>query len=100
LVGKKPKPPLFRDNRRAKRRPVHHPAWAQLDSNRRPIECVVKDMSDTGARLSIMASIAPLPEQFTLWLDKNGKVKRSCEIVWRRADYVGVRFAGRDRKSQ
>jgi hypothetical protein len=59
---------------------------------------MIRDMSDTGARLmitSLTPSIKALPQRFTLWLDKNGKVKRECEIVWTHADYVGVRFVAR-----
>lgn len=76
---------------------THYSAWVLLGSGRQPVECVIRDMSDTGARLEI-ASFGPLPQSFTLWLDRDGKVQRTCEIVWRRAYYVGVRFAARDRK--
>jgi hypothetical protein len=95
LVGKTPP---FRDARKAKRHKVHHPAWVLLDSRRAPIECVIKDMSDSGARLELASLIRSVPLRFTLWLDKNGKVQRSCEVVWRRAYSVGVRFEARDRK--
>jgi hypothetical protein len=91
LIQKKSKPPAFRDNRRSKRRLVHYPAWVQLDTTQRPVECVIKDMSDAGARLSF-AWIGSLPELFTLWLDERGKVRRACEIVWWSEHYVGVRF--------
>jgi outer membrane lipoprotein-sorting protein len=50
-------------------------------------------MSDTGARLAFSTKIKALPHRFTLWLDKNGKVQRQCEMVWTKGSYVGVRFA-------
>lgn len=92
-MGKLPILPPFRDARRAKRQKVHYPAWIQVDSSRTPIECLIKDMSDSGARLELPPLIRSLPFRFALWLDKNGKVQRSCEVVWRRAYSVGVRFA-------
>jgi hypothetical protein len=100
MVGKKPMSPPFRDARKAKRRKVHHAAWVPLDPGRQPVECVIRDMSDSGARLELSSPIRSLPLRFTLWLDKNGKVQRPCEIAWRRAYSVGVSFAARDRKSQ
>lgn len=95
MVDKKPMLPLFRDNRKATRRLINYSAWVQVDSGRKPIECLIRDMSDTGACLELTPLIGPLPQTFRLWLDKNGNVQRTCEIVWRRAYYVGVRFASR-----
>lgn len=89
-------PPPFRDSRKAKRRKINYPAWVLLKSSREPFECVIRDMSDTGAHLVITSLITSLPPRLTLWLDRSGKVQRACEIVWRRADHVGVRFALRD----
>jgi PilZ domain len=95
LVAKRPMKPLFRDSRREKRRLIDYPAWLLLGCSRQPVECTIRDMSDTGARLTITSRIEALPHRFTLLLDKNGKVPRECEIVWVKAGYVGVRFARR-----
>lgn len=85
--------PLFRDSRKAKRRVIDYPAWLLLDTSRQPVECIIRDMSDTGARIAIISPIKALPHRFMLWLDEKGKVQRECEIVWMKAGYVGVRFA-------
>jgi len=90
-----PMTPAFRDSRKAKRRLINYRAWLPLDPRRQPLECRIEDMSDTGARIAIPSSIKALPQEFTLWLDKNGKVQRECEIVWRNAGYVGARFGAR-----
>jgi hypothetical protein len=90
--------PLFHDSRKSKRRLIDYRGWLQLATRRQPVECMIRDMSDTGACLLITSftfSIEALPRRFKLWLDKNGKVKRECEVVWSRADYVGVRFVAR-----
>ena len=86
---RKSEPP---DKRRMKRRPVHYPAWIAFDSNRQIVSCVIRDMSDGGARLMITFPIRLVPETFQLWLDKDGKVQRECEVVWTHPPYVGVRF--------
>ena len=52
-------------------------------------------MSDAGARIAFSFSIKALPNRFTLWLDKNGKVQRECKVMWAQAGQVGVRFEGR-----
>lgn len=96
LVRKLPILPPFREARRAKREKVHYSAWVQVDSSRAPIECLIKDMSDSGARLELPPVIRSLPFRFALWLDREGKVQRTCEVVWRRAYSVGVRFAARN----
>jgi len=50
---------------------------------------MVSDISQTGARILIDASVN-LPPEFTLLLSQN--VKRQCKIVWRSEKQVGVRF--------
>ena len=54
-------------------------------------ECIVHNLSDTGAHLQITG---PLPRTFNLVIDGDG-VSRSCCVVWRNASRVGVRFEGR-----
>lgn len=53
------------------------------------LDCVVSDISQTGAKI-IVDSAAQLPAEFTLLLSHN--VKRQCEVVWRSDKQVGVRF--------
>jgi hypothetical protein len=56
--------------------------------------CVIWDMSDGGARLTVARPIATLPHTFTLALaaTRNGSIKRKCEVVWTDARYIGVKF--------
>jgi hypothetical protein len=53
--------------------------------------CVMLDVSATGARLRIQTTSA-VPDEFTLVLSKGGRVRRRCQIVWRREDIMGIRF--------
>jgi PilZ domain len=56
------------------------------------VHCVVWDMSDGGARLAVAHPLTSLPRTFTLVLDKDGSIRRNCEVVWTDARYVGVKF--------
>ena len=52
-------------------------------------ECVIRNMSDLGALL--MINPIGIPDEFTLVV-KPEMVKRACQIAWRSADKIGVRF--------
>ena len=52
--------------------------------------CMVKDLSEEGARLQI-ASPDPVPDTFELLVDLDG-LEFECEVVWRSEKQVGVRF--------
>jgi hypothetical protein len=53
------------------------------------IDCVVLDVSGSGARLR-PSDVLSCPEQFRLtWLEEE---PRLCEVVWRDSTYIGVRF--------
>jgi PilZ domain-containing protein len=54
------------------------------------IDCVIRNMSKTGACLQV-ESPARIPTDFTL-LIKPELLKRNCQIAWRSADRIGVRF--------
>ena len=53
------------------------------------IECVVLDISETGARLR-PTDVKSVPEKFRL-RGPDG-TKRLCEVVWRDSQKIGVRF--------
>jgi hypothetical protein len=54
-------------------------------------ECVVRDISVEGAKF-VHKITDELPGELILALSKDGHVRRSCELVWRKDDQVGVRF--------
>ena len=54
------------------------------------IDCVIRNISETGAALEIATPVG-IPDNFTL-LIKPGRIKRSCRVVWRSADRIGVQF--------
>jgi mitochondrial fission protein ELM1 len=53
------------------------------------VDCIVSDISQTGAKILIDPSVQ-LPQEFTLLLSQN--VKRHCKVIWRNEKQIGVRF--------
>lgn len=49
------------------------------------------DVSEAGAKLKLDNAVS-LPDRFNLTLSQKGEVRRSCKLVWRTDDAVGVRF--------
>lgn len=80
------------NKRIAQRRLVGYRAHLKLSGEEKPIECVVRDISHTGARI-IVTSRPDLPETFSLLLSQN--VTRECRVVWRKEKQLGVHFGDR-----
>jgi hypothetical protein len=53
--------------------------------------CFMMNVSASGAKLVIEAGIN-VPDWFFLALARNAGVRRECEVVWRTATSIGVRF--------
>ena len=54
------------------------------------IECLVRDMSATGARLKVDGSVAA-PDTFELLIPLDG-LEANCQVVWRSGVDVGIKF--------
>jgi hypothetical protein len=54
------------------------------------IDCIIRNLSETGAGLAVESPVG-VPEQFVLII-KPEPVKRNCQIAWRSAKRIGVRF--------
>ena len=53
----------------------------------------IADISNGGARLRpLMCTPKAVPETFTLMLSACGRVRRSCTVMWRTDDELGVKF--------
>lgn len=78
-------------NRRSEpRRRVARSATISAHDAPSPVPCVVLDISRGGARLDVHHS-ANIPQRFRLVIDLEG-TERTCEVVWRRENSVGVKF--------
>jgi hypothetical protein len=55
------------------------------------IDCTVRNISSSGARLDIVNPIISLPEAFTLIIETNQFIRR-CHPVWSNDRRIGVAF--------
>src|SRR5690348_12658159 len=77
-----------------RRAPRQHVWWKGLihdDQGSIIATCFMADVSASGAKLMIEAGIK-VPDRFVLALARNAGVRRQCEVVWRAATSIGVRF--------
>ncbi|MBI2719136.1 MAG: PilZ domain-containing protein [Rhizobiales bacterium] len=61
------------------------------------VDCAVRDLSDTGARLQCGDQSA-IPHEFHLVTPADGKM-RDARVIWRRGGELGVAFSGAVRKA-
>jgi PilZ domain-containing protein len=54
-------------------------------------DCLVRDISDTGARLELSENVV-IPYEIDLHIPKKGETYRAC-VQWRHGDGVGIAFA-------
>ena len=72
-------------------------ALIEFNKGASKIDCVVKNISDTGAKLEVTSAVS-LPIEFSLDIPHRGKRHRA-KLMWREKDAVGVHFVpldGRD----
>lgn len=81
------------DRATSQRQPRHRVLKAGLacfNGRHVTVPCVVRDMSAGGARLSISGSVG-VPDTFELYVELDASWA-GCEVTWRRAGNIGVRF--------
>jgi hypothetical protein len=77
------------ERRRIQRTIVFKAATLML-ANHSILPCVVRDLSNHGARLQL-SSTAGLPDEFDLTFD-TGRTLRKCRVAWQTLTNVGVSF--------
>jgi hypothetical protein len=70
---------------------THNSSWVAFVDGVRALPCVIHNVSDIGACLTIQSPSAELPETFDLAMH-SGQALCRCRVVWRRKDRVGVEF--------
>jgi hypothetical protein len=85
--------PAQADRRRSDRKRVMREAVLLTEDAEIIAECMLEDLSASGARLRAPARVGLSPK-FLLW-DGIAKNLCACELVWRTANCVGVRVLTR-----
>ncbi len=83
------------DGRMSPRRRVLKAGIAASNDRHLTTPCTVRDLSATGARLRVEGS-RTVPDTFELIIELDG-LEANCQVVWRKANEVGVRFVGAPR---
>jgi hypothetical protein len=85
---------MFRakDNKkRDVRKSIQQAAWIVLDGGFAARACTVVDLSTTGAKLRVSDPDA-VHTKLRLVFSRDGRKGRTCEVVWRRGNIMGVKF--------
>ena len=77
--------------KREVRKSLRQPGWITLEGGFATRQCIVEDLSTTGAKVTIDDPIV-LPDSFRLAFARDARTGRNCEVVWRRGESVGVKF--------
>jgi two-component system cell cycle response regulator len=80
------------DKRRTRRQRVLKEGRIITLANQSIVNCVVRDLSDTGARLKCGDQVA-VPTEFRLQVGHERTV-RPARAVWRRGNEIGIVFTG------
>jgi PilZ domain len=83
-------PPPLNEQRCCRRQRVLKAGKIAFHDDRADLDCVVRDLSETGAGL-IVDDASAIPECFNLTIQSNS-ITRSCRIVWRAENRIGVSF--------
>ena len=84
---------MLRDRRKNFRVEWNSPGTIYSREGGSGYHCIVKDLSNGGVKISGVA-VAEVPDQFTLHIAGDSKT-RECEVLWRKADSLGVKFTDR-----
>ena len=76
------------ETRIATRYRVNKPA--KIDHGGDKINCIIRDLSATGAALEI-SGIVRVPQNFTLIIPED-RLRLPCQVVWRKEFRIGVAF--------
>lgn len=78
------------DKRRTPRKRMLKGATIAFNNRSSTQSCMVRDISDTGARLRVGPGQA-VPAHFDLLIELDG-IEASCTVAWRRGEEIGVTF--------
>ena len=82
---------LSGNKKRETRKSLSQPGWITLEGGFAARQCVVQNLSTTGAKVTIDDPNS-LPAKLRLAFSRDARTGRRCEVVWRRGKTVGVKF--------
>jgi PilZ domain len=79
------------ESRSQRRIPTSTEAWIE-GANGKHIRCTLANVTLVGAQLQLEQH-ALVPSRFFVILGRDGKKKLDCQLVWRQAELLGIRFS-------
>jgi hypothetical protein len=83
-----------REQRKGLRRFTRRAATLTFADQKPSVDCVIWDISGSGARLAVELPLSELPHRFILTDTEIGSVPKHCELLWIDRRFVGVKFTG------
>ena len=77
--------------KREARKLLGQPAWITLDGGFAARQCVVQDISESGAKI-VLDDAVSLPARLRLAFARDARTGRNCHVVWRTGSSAGVKF--------
>jgi hypothetical protein len=77
--------------KRESRRLLGQQAWITLEGGFAARQCVVQDISASGARITLDDAVT-LPATLRLAFARDARTGHKCQVVWRRGRSAGVKF--------
>jgi hypothetical protein len=78
------------NSRVAQRLRVLKSAKAVFNHSSSVVDCTVRDMSETGARL-VFKNASTVPDDFRFLLTQENTI-RDAKVMWRKGELVGIKF--------
>ena len=77
---------------------VNRVAKYQADPNTLPRDCLIIDISESGARL--FSEAAQIPDSFSLLISGEQLCRQECVVAWRLGSEFGVKFVTKEREME
>jgi hypothetical protein len=84
---------MLKERRRHVRHTINRVAKIQSAAGSLPRDCLVTDISESGARLYAEGIV--VPDSFVLVVTGTETIRRDCRVLWRLGNEIGVEFVGR-----
>jgi hypothetical protein len=85
---------MFGERRKHGRHSINRSAKFATDSGALPRDCIIVDISESGARLF---SEADIPDSFVLMISGGSSSREECQVIWRLGGEIGVKFVTKER---
>jgi hypothetical protein len=83
--------PILPERRKQFRHRAMKPAMIVFDNGKTRVPCLVRDLTDAGARLKVEPDVT-VPEAFELEIGHGGGSPRRAHVVWTAERQLGVAF--------